>query len=97
MSKGRVVQVMGPVVDIEFERGQLPEILNAITIEHKAKAGEREINLTVEVAVHLGDNLVRALRCPPRTDWFAAWKLLIQASQSLFLLEQQHWVAYLTY
>ena len=33
MSKGRVVTVTGPVVDIEFERGQLPEILNAIKIE----------------------------------------------------------------
>jgi F-type H+-transporting ATPase subunit beta len=62
MSKGRVVQVMGPVVDIEFERGHLPNILNAIKIEKKAvTAGEREINLTVEVAVHLGDNMVRCV------------------------------------
>jgi F-type H+-transporting ATPase subunit beta len=62
MSKGRVVQVMGPVVDIEFERGHLPQILNAIKIERKATTGgEREINLTVEVAVHLGDNMVRCV------------------------------------
>jgi F-type H+-transporting ATPase subunit beta len=62
MSKGRVVQVLGPVVDIEFERGNLPQILNAIKIERKAtKAGEHDINLTVEVAVHLGDNMVRCV------------------------------------
>ncbi|MFY0544224.1 F0F1 ATP synthase subunit beta [Brevibacillus sp. H7] len=62
MAKGRVVQVMGPVVDIEFERGHLPAIYNAIKIQHKAQsAGERDIDLTVEVAVHLGDNLVRTV------------------------------------
>ncbi|MBP3964835.1 F0F1 ATP synthase subunit beta [Paenibacillus lignilyticus] len=62
MSKGRVVQVTGPVVDIAFENGHLPEILNAIKIERAAQgAGERDINLTVEVATHLGDNLVRCV------------------------------------
>jgi len=59
MSKGRVIQVMGPVVDVEFERGHLPEIYNAIRIEHKS--GDREIKLTVEVAQHLGDNMVRCV------------------------------------
>ncbi|WP_058300310.1 F0F1 ATP synthase subunit beta [Gorillibacterium timonense] len=62
MNKGRVFQVMGPVVDIEFERGQLPDILNAITIEKKAEAaGESDISLTVETALHLGDNAVRCI------------------------------------
>jgi F-type H+-transporting ATPase subunit beta len=62
VSKGRVVNITGPVVDIEFERGQLPEILNAIKIERKAeKEGELDIRLTVEAAVHLGDNLVRCV------------------------------------
>lgn len=62
MAKGRVVQVMGPVVDIEFERGHLPAIYNAIKIQHKAQsAGERDIDLTVEVATHLGDNAVRTV------------------------------------
>jgi F-type H+-transporting ATPase subunit beta len=60
MNKGRVVQVLGPVVDVEFERGQLPEILNAVKI--KATGGvSRDIDLTLEVAVHLGDNLVRCV------------------------------------
>ncbi|HIW31316.1 MAG TPA: F0F1 ATP synthase subunit beta [Candidatus Paenibacillus intestinavium] len=61
MKKGRVVSVMGPVVDLEFERGSLPQIMNAVTITHKAEAGSVAINLTLEVAVHLGDNLVRAV------------------------------------
>jgi len=62
MANGRVVQVMGPVVDIEFDRGHLPAIYNAIKIQHKAQsAGERDIDLTVEVATHLGDNLVRTV------------------------------------
>jgi F-type H+-transporting ATPase subunit beta len=62
MSKGRVVTITGPVVDIEFERGHLPAIMNAIKIEKKAQtSGEHDINLTVEVAVHLGDNMVRCV------------------------------------
>lgn len=62
MSKGRVVNITGPVVDIEFDRGHLPEILNAIKIVKKAEqAGGQDINLTVEAAVHLGDNMVRCV------------------------------------
>ncbi|MBT2288259.1 F0F1 ATP synthase subunit beta [Paenibacillus albidus] len=60
MNKGRVVSIMGPVVDIEFERGQLPEIFNAIKIETSLENG-RKIDLTLEVSNHLGDNLVRCI------------------------------------
>ncbi|MDF9840102.1 MULTISPECIES: F0F1 ATP synthase subunit beta [unclassified Paenibacillus] len=60
MNKGRVVSIMGPVVDIEFERGQLPEIFNAIKIETSLVNG-RNIDLTLEVSNHLGDNLVRCI------------------------------------
>ncbi|QDX91636.1 F0F1 ATP synthase subunit beta [Brevibacillus laterosporus] len=62
MAKGRVVQVMGPVVDIEFDHGHLPAIYNAIKISYKAQSsGERDIDLVCEVALHLGDNLVRTV------------------------------------
>jgi len=62
MHKGRVLQVMGPVVDIEFERGHLPEIMNAVKIKYTPEsATERAIDLTVEVAVHLGDNVARCV------------------------------------
>ncbi|MCP4631815.1 MAG: F0F1 ATP synthase subunit beta [candidate division Zixibacteria bacterium] len=54
---GKIVQVIGPTVDCEFPSDSLPEILNAIKIEDK----EREIDLTVEVALHVGDNVVRCV------------------------------------
>ncbi|AWB46272.1 F0F1 ATP synthase subunit beta [Paenibacillus sp. CAA11] len=60
MNTGRVVSIMGPVVDIEFERGQLPEIFNAIKIASDEQAG-RSSELTLEVSNHLGDNVVRCI------------------------------------
>jgi len=54
---GRVVQVMGPVVDVRFPEGQLPAIYNAIKIKDEA----RGIDLTCEVAQHLGDDTVRTI------------------------------------
>ncbi|MCJ7508379.1 MAG: F0F1 ATP synthase subunit beta, partial [candidate division Zixibacteria bacterium] len=57
MNYGKVKQVIGPTVDIEFEADKLPNILNAIKIEDK----EKGIDLTVEVALHIGDNLVRCI------------------------------------
>jgi F-type H+-transporting ATPase subunit beta len=62
VSKGRVLSVTGPVVDIEFDRGQLPAILNAIEIKRPSKSDkEPNIDLTLEVAVHLGDNVARCI------------------------------------
>jgi F-type H+/Na+-transporting ATPase subunit beta len=62
MNKGRVTQVTGPVVDVQFERGHLPHIYNAITVSTKAKTqGEVDIELTLEVALHLGDDTVRTV------------------------------------
>lgn len=62
MSKGIITQVMGPVVDVKFENGQLPEIYNALLVNHKARnANERDISLTLEVALHLGNDTVRAV------------------------------------
>jgi len=57
MNVGKVVQVLGPVVDIKFEPGQLPEIYNAIKVEYP----EQKIKLTLEVAQHLGNDTVRAV------------------------------------
>ena len=57
---GRIVQVIGPVVDVEFDEGHLPHILDAITITNPAINNE-EGNLIVEVAQHLGDNMVRCI------------------------------------
>ena len=53
--QGKVVQIMGAVVDVRFEEGQLPEVLNALNIERK------EGILVLEVAQHLGENVVRTI------------------------------------
>jgi F-type H+-transporting ATPase subunit beta len=57
---GKIKQVMGPVVDVEFEQGKLPTILTALLISNPAINDEKD-NLVVEVAQHLGDNVVRAI------------------------------------
>ena len=57
---GKITQVMGPVVDVEFEQGQLPNILTALLITNPA-INDDEDNLVVEVAQHLGDNVVRTI------------------------------------
>ena len=60
MAKGKVVQVIGPVVDIEFPAGELPAILNAVTI--KGTVGDDiKIDLVVEVMQHLGDSVTRCI------------------------------------
>jgi F-type H+/Na+-transporting ATPase subunit beta len=57
---GKIVQVIGPVVDVEFPSGELPEIYNALKIQAKNPAGQ-EISLTTEVQLILGDNRVRSI------------------------------------
>src|SRR5215467_5706951 len=58
MSRGKIVQVVGPVVDVEFPDG-LPGIYNALTVECKVQ--DQPVKLTLEVQQHLGDKLVRAI------------------------------------
>ena len=57
MEVGAIVQIIGPSVDIRFESEKLPKLFNAIKIEDQ----ERKINLTLEVAQHIGDNVVRCI------------------------------------
>ncbi|MBM7690688.1 F-type H+-transporting ATPase subunit beta [Peribacillus deserti] len=61
MNKGRVTQVMGPVVDVKFESGQLPELYNSLKIQQAASENGVAIDLTLEVALHLGDDTVRTV------------------------------------
>ena len=61
MNTGRIVQVVGPVVDIEFPPKSMPAILNAIKIDGKSDDGKTEIHLTAEVMQHIGYNVVRAV------------------------------------
>src|SRR4030042_6877736 len=60
MNKGNTVQVIGPVVAVRFEPGQLPALFNAIKLTNPS-ISDKEGNLTVEVALHLGDNIVRTI------------------------------------
>ncbi len=60
MSYGRISQVIGPVVDVEFPNGEVPEILTALRVTNAAINGE-EWNLTLEVALHLGESSVRTI------------------------------------
>ncbi|MFN2367404.1 MAG: F0F1 ATP synthase subunit beta, partial [Desulfurivibrionaceae bacterium] len=57
---GKIVQVIGPVCDVEFQSGQLPNIMNALLVTNPG-IDDKEDNLVVEVAQHLGDNLVRCI------------------------------------
>ena len=59
-SQGKVTQVLGPVVDVEFPPGDLPEIYTALRVTNPA-LGREEGNLTLEVAQHLGENTVRTI------------------------------------
>ena len=60
MNKGRITQVIGPVVDVEFEAGKLPEIYHALKVTNPS-VDDREWNLVLEVAQHLGENTVRTI------------------------------------
>src|SRR2546430_13941931 len=57
---GKVVQVIGPVLDVEFEPEHLPELYNALRIREKSDSGA-DIDVTVEVQQHIGRNQVRAV------------------------------------
>jgi len=62
MNEGRIARVIGAVVDVEFDK-ELPPILNALKVEQPAdpEKGLPEINLTLEVAAHIGENMVRTV------------------------------------
>ena len=65
---GRVARVIGPVVDIEFPADALPEMYNALQVNIDLSAqgeGENRFTMTLEVAQHLGDSMVRAIALKP--------------------------------
>src|SRR5690625_3520098 len=63
MSKGHVTQVMGPVVDVKFDDDKLPAIYNALEVKLDESGSDEQTrgDLTLEVALHLGDNTVRTI------------------------------------
>lgn len=60
MNTGKIAQIIGPVIDVEFPDGQLPEIYHALKLSNPS-ISDQEWNLVVEVAQHLGENTVRTI------------------------------------
>ena len=61
MNTGRIVQFVGPVIDVEFPPKSMPAILNALHIDGTTDEGKVKIHLTAEVMQHIGNNIVRAV------------------------------------
>lgn len=61
MNTGRIVQVVGPVIDVEFPPKSMPAILTALHIDGTTDEGKVKIHLTAEVMQHIGNNIVRAV------------------------------------
>jgi F-type H+/Na+-transporting ATPase subunit beta len=62
---GKVIQIIGPAVDVEFEEGHLPAIYNAVRIVDKGELGKIPIDVVVEVANHIGEGQVRCIAMKP--------------------------------
>ncbi|MGP4051706.1 F0F1 ATP synthase subunit beta [Streptomyces sp. 2A115] len=83
VATGRVARVIGPVVDVEFPVDAMPEIYNALHVEvaDPANAGEKKL-LTLEVAQHLGDGLVRTISMQP-TDGLVRQATVIDTGKGI--------------
>jgi F-type H+-transporting ATPase subunit beta len=77
---GRVARVIGPVVDVEFPADAMPEIYNALQVD--VRFGDEPKTLTLEVAQHLGDNLVRAISMQP-TDGLVRGAAVTDSGRSI--------------
>ncbi|MHB0968224.1 MAG: F0F1 ATP synthase subunit beta [Thermoanaerobaculia bacterium] len=62
---GKVIQIIGPAVDVEFDEGHLPSINNAVRIVDDGELGKVKIDVVVEVAQHIGENQVRCIAMKP--------------------------------
>src|SRR5258708_31155988 len=62
---GKVVQVIGPVLDVQFEAGHLPAIYNALRVTSDGYSVPEPIDVTAEVQQHLGEGRVRAVAMDP--------------------------------
>src|ERR1044071_4301824 len=62
---GKVIQIVGPAVDIQFEEGHLPSIGNAVRVLDNKELGKVDIDVVVEVANHIGESQVRCIAMKP--------------------------------
>ena len=72
---GKIAQVMGPVIDVEFPDGNLPNIYNALKVSNPA-ISDAKWNLTLEVAQHLGENMVRTIAMDSTDGMVRGWDVL---------------------
>lgn len=80
---GRIVQILGPVVDVKFPEGELPEIYTALTL-NAASEGTGDSKLVLEVVQHVGDRTVRAIAMDSTDGLKEELKLLIRVIRLLF-------------
>jgi F-type H+-transporting ATPase subunit beta len=73
---GRVVQIIGPVLDVEFPEGHLPAIYNAVVVKEEASKTGVAIDVIAEVAQHLGENRVRCISMKPTDGMVRGMKAL---------------------
>ena len=84
MKTGKIIQVMGPVVDVEFEDEELPAIRDALEVQNGDK------KCVMEVAQHIGNHVEDVLCWQPVKVFTEIWKLLLREAVSKYLLERKH-------
>lgn len=96
MSSGKISQVIGPVVDVEFAGGEnLPEINNALIV-YKDNSDNTKTKIVLEVALELGDGVVRTIAMESTDGLKRGLEVLIQVAQSVSLSGKKLLVACLT-
>lgn len=90
METGKIVQVLGPVIDVAFE-GKLPMIRDALTVVHDGK------KCVMEVAQHMGNKIVRCISLSSTEDFARTWRSLRPDPAFRYRLEPQHWAECLTF
>lgn len=73
---GKVVEVIGPVIDVEFPEGELPDIYNALKVVSDGFEGSDPINITAEVQYHMGENRVRTISMHPADGLVRGMKVI---------------------
>jgi len=90
---GHVVQVIGPVLDIQFEANKLPAIFNAVRITSEGYNIPTPLDIIAEVQQHLGEGRVRAVSMEPVEGMVRGMKAYILARASKFRWAGRHWAA----
>jgi len=75
-STGKVIEVIGPVIDVEFPEGELPDIYNALKVVSDGFESSNPINITTEVQYHMGENRVRTVSMHPTEGLVRGMKVI---------------------